>query len=133
MRIISVCIITLLSTVSFSQKNETISTLDFVQILNYNYDEVIYYYEHNWKVLREMAIEKKYIHSYQVLESSSEDTSNFDIILVTTYANEEQYKNREIHFQELINEKGDLKLLNDKKPSDFRKTVYSKENVKQWK
>ncbi|OIQ38722.1 MAG: hypothetical protein BM563_05565 [Bacteroidetes bacterium MedPE-SWsnd-G1] len=132
MRIIMFCIIAILTTTSFSQKDKKISTIDFVQIVNNNYDEVIYYYENNWKVLREMAVKKGYIETYQVMESPTADSTGFDIILVTTYKNDQQYEKRETHFQELIKEKGPLKLLNDKKPGDFRKVIYNKENVKQW-
>ena len=132
MRIIMFCIIAILTTTSFSQKDKKISTIDFVQIVNNNYDEVIYYYENNWKVLREMAVKKGYIETYQVMESPTADSTGFDIILVTTYENDQQYEKRETHFQELIKEKSPLKLLNDKKPGDFRKVIYNKENVKQW-
>ncbi|MDT0552308.1 hypothetical protein [Urechidicola vernalis] len=133
MKIIMFCFIAILTTASFSQKDKTISTIDFVQIVDNNYDELIYYYENNWKVLREMAVKKGYIQTYQVMESPTADSTGFDIILVTTYENDQQYEKRETHFQELIKEKGALKLLNDKKPGDFRKVIYNKENVKQWK
>lgn len=130
MKTIILSILLVISSFCFGQKNETIGTIDFVKTLNDNTAEIIYYYENNWKVLREMAMEKEYIHSYQLMEMSQKDEGDFDIILITTYANEEQYGKRELHFQELIKAKGELKLMNDKKPGDFRKIVLSKENVK---
>lgn len=132
MRALSICVILLLSISSFSQQNEKISTIDFVEILNNNYKEATYYFHNNWKVLREMAIEKDYIKSFQVFEAPANEGENFEILLITTYTNLEQYNKREEHFQELIKEKGELKLLNSKKPNEFRKTQFSKEKVKQW-
>ena len=114
------------------QHDDRISTMEFVQILDNNKEETIYYYQNNWKVLREMAIEKNYIHSYQLLETPVEGEP-FQIILMTTYANKEQYDRREDHFAELIKEKGDLRLLNDKQPAEFRKSLFSKEMVRHFK
>ncbi|MEM9362435.1 MAG: hypothetical protein AAGA43_07370 [Bacteroidota bacterium] len=115
-----------------AQENTKISTMDFVQILNGNLDEARYYFQNNWKVLREMALERDYIHSYDVLETSLSEDAPFELILVTTYKNEAQYRAREEHFRELIDEKGELDLMNDKKPGEFRKTLFNKENVTYW-
>ncbi|WP_303317754.1 hypothetical protein Q4Q34_17725 [Flavivirga abyssicola] len=120
-------------TISYGQKNDKISTIDFVQILNDNKEEAVYYYQNNWKVLRNMAIDKKYIHSFQILETQANEDAPFHLMLITTYLNEAQYKLREDHFSELIKEKGELKLLNDKKPGAFRKTLFSKERTLHWK
>ena len=113
----------------YGQQEDRISTIDFVQVLNDNKEEVIYYYQNNWRVLREMAIKKGYIHSFQLLETPI-DGEPFQFMLITTYKNEEQYDLREDHFAELIEERGALKLLNNKKPGEFRKILFSKEMVK---
>ena len=55
------------------------------------------------------------------MKTSFSSETPFHIILVTTYTNKEQYKNREKHFTELIKASGGLKLLNDKKPNELRK------------
>ena len=118
--------------ISYGQQDDKISTIDFVQILNDNKEEAIYYFQNNWKVLRNMAIKKEYIHSFQILEVPISEGEPFQLMLITTYMNEEQYKLREDHFTELIKEKGALKLMNDKEPADFRKTLFSKEMVRHW-
>ncbi|AUP77188.1 hypothetical protein [Flavivirga eckloniae] len=133
MKIVLFFIVLASSVVSYGQHDHKISTIDFVQILNDNKKEAIYYYQNNWKVLRNMAIEKKYIESFQILETSANEAAPFHLMLITTYLNEEQYKLREDHFSELIKEKGKLKLLNDKKPGAFRKVLYSKERSLHWK
>jgi len=122
-----------MSCLSLAQHDNRISTIDFVQILNDNKAETMHYYQNNWKVLRMMAIEKGYIHSFQLLEVPYEPSEPFHLMLITTYADESQYKLREDHFTELIKERGDLSLMNDKKPADFRKTLFSREMVRHWK
>lgn len=111
----------------FAQKSTKISTIDFVQVLNDNKKEVVFYYENNWEILRKMAVKKKYIHSYQLLETNSTKDAPFSFMLITTYKNKQQFDNREKHFRELIKAKGKLRLLNDKKPEVFRKTIFGKD------
>ncbi len=130
MKIKILVLLFLVSSLSFGQDNDKISTLDFVQILNDNKEEIVFYYQNNWKILREMAIDKAYIDSFQLLETSFTEEAPFHFILITTYLNKAQYDLREERFTELIKEKGDLKLLNDKKPKEFRKILFNKENVK---
>ncbi len=130
MKIKILVLLFLVSSLSFGQDNDKISTLDFVQILNDNKEEIVFYYQNNWKILREMAIDKAYIDSFQLLETSFTEEAPFHFILITTYLNKAQYDLREERFTELIKEKGDLRLLNDKKPKEFRKILFNKENVK---
>ncbi len=112
--------------VSYAQKNTKMSSIGFVQILNNNKKEAVYYYKNNWEVLRKMAVKKSYIHSYVLLETIPTKEAPFSFMLVTTYKNQKQFTKREKHFQELIKIKGKLKLLNDKKPNEFRKTLFNK-------
>lgn len=114
---------------AIAQQNEMISTIDFVEILNSNKAEAQHYYQNNWQELRKMAVNEGYIDSYQLLETPYSEEAPFHMILITTYLNKEQYDKREDHFRELIEKKGELNLLNEKKPSEFRKTVFSKEMV----
>lgn len=116
--------------VGFAQHDDRITTVDFVQILDDNKAEAEFYYQNNWKVLRQMALKKGYIHSYQLLETPVSEEAPFHYMLITTYADKAQYDLREDHFGELIKEKGELKLLNDKKPGEFRKSLFSKEMVR---
>ena len=47
-----------------------------------------------------------------------------------TFKNKEMYDNREEPFYALKKELGDVKLLNDKKPDEFRKVLFRKRRVK---
>ena len=129
-----IILITLLTICSYSygQQDERITTIGFVQILNDNKQEATYYYQNNWEVLRNMAIKKKYIHSFQILEAPISEGEPFQLMLITTYLDEKQYKLREDHFTELIEEKGALKLMNEKEPAEFRRTLFSKEMIRHW-
>lgn len=132
MRTVFLLIVLSMNTISYAQKDDRISTMDFIQILNGNKDEALYYYQNNWKILRDMAKKKGYIHSFQMLETPAGEDESFQLILITTYTNKEQYDLREDHFRELIKEKGALNLMNDKKPGEFRKTLFSKEMIRHW-
>lgn len=133
MRTVLLFIFFAISTVLSGQNDDRISTIDFVQILNDNKEEAIYYFQNNWALLRNMALEKGYVESFQLLETPLSEREPFQLILITTYLNKEQYDKREDHFAELIAEKGPLKLMNEKQPGDFRKTLFSKEMVRHWK
>ena len=107
---------------------QSISTLEFVGVIDGHRNEAKFYFENNWKFLRIEAIKKGYIDSYELLISDSEDREIFDILLMTTYRDQKQYKNREKHFAEIMkeNEERGLKLLNKLKPKEFRQSLFAK-------
>lgn len=110
----------LISIPGFAQE---ISTMDFVKTVDENREELVFYYENNWKVLRDIALEKGYIESYELMTTLEDSDSGFDVILVTRYKNEDEYNKAEERFQGIIEEvqkKGGLKLLNNLKPGEFR-------------
>jgi CRISPR/Cas system CMR-associated protein Cmr1 (group 7 of RAMP superfamily) len=117
---------------NYSQTENLKSSIDFVSILNNNQAEILYYYQNNWKSLREAALKKSYIASYNLIEITPSEATPYNFILITTYANATQYENREAHFEELIKASGGLKLLNDKEPKDFRKIVHGQDPVNHW-
>ncbi|GAB5475314.1 MAG: hypothetical protein Mars2KO_34130 [Maribacter sp.] len=124
----TVLLFTLLSAmaVGLAQEDPKVSTMDFVQVLNGNKAEALFYYVNNWKVLRENALEKGFIHSYQLLETPRGEGEPFELLLITTYKNQKEYERSEDRFDVLIAEKGPLHLMNGKKPGEFRKVLFSK-------
>ena len=121
-----------ITSTTYAQADSRISTMDFVQVLNDHQQEAMYYYQNNWKVLRDSAISKNYIHSYQLLETPFSEDAPFHIILITTYQDQQQFEHREDRFGELIDQRGGLRLMNDKEPGEFRQIVFNKEQVKHW-
>lgn len=116
----------------YSQEDKRMSTIDFVEILNDNKEEALFYYQNNWQVLREIALKKDYIHSFQILETTSSPETPYNFILITTYANKTQYDERETHFNAIIKNQKGLKLLNTKQPNNFRKVIIRKDVIKHW-
>lgn len=111
-------------------QNTRVTSVDFVQVLNDNIEETIYYYQNNWKVLRELAIKDDYISSFEFLQTEWTEEQPFHFMLITTYANEEQFEKREENFEKLIEQLDGRKLLNRKQPREFRKILFSKEKSK---
>lgn len=108
---------------------QQVSTIDFMKVVDGNRNELIYYYENNWKVLRDMALDRDYIVSYELLETEADSTGDFDILLITRYKDEEAYGKAEERFQGLIKEiqtDGGPKLMNNLTPLQFRDWKFSK-------
>lgn len=106
----------------------TIKLIDFVKIKEGKRNESLYYYENNWKVYRDIALEKGYIKSYQLLSTVTDTLANFDLMLITDYSDSTQVKLSEERFQQIIKETrpNGPKLLNNLKPNEFRQNLYLK-------
>ncbi len=126
-KILTFCALSM-SLLCVSQSDERISTLDFVQVLDDNYEEAIYYYQNNWNILREWAVKESYIASYEFMQTQPSQEQPFHFILMTTYSNKEQFDKREENFAILIERRGGRRLKNELQPSEFRKIIYSKES-----
>jgi len=89
----------------------------------------MYFYENNWKIYRDIAIERGHIKSYKLLTTTKDSTANFDLILITEYRDSLQFKAREDNFQKILREVRPTgpKLLNSLKPNDFRENVFSRQ------
>jgi|ERR1700722_4088165 len=113
---------------AFGQNNKPVIVIDFVKIENNKKPEALYFYENNWKVYRDIALQKGYIKSYELLTTNPDTLNNFDLILVTAYADSVQFKTGEEHFNKIIKEArpNGPKLMDDAKPAEFRKTLFSK-------
>lgn len=108
--------------------DEVFVVADYVKILNGKRDETLFFYENNWKIYRELALKRGLIHSFELLEFKSETDSDFDLILITRYLNEEQYKNSEKNFEPILKElrPNGVLLKNELKPEEFRKNLFYK-------
>lgn len=122
-------ILVIIPSISSAQNSNSISTLDFVQIKNDRRIETLFFYENNWKVYREIAVERGFIKSYRLLATTKNTTANFDFILITEYRDSLQFKASEYNFQKIIKEvrPSGPKLLNDLKPNDFRENLFFKQ------
>ena len=114
---------------AFGQKPSTVSVIDFVKVKNNKFPEALFFYENNWKVYRDIALKSNYITSYKYLKTSADSIADFNLILITEYADSLQYKLAEDRFQKIIKEirPAGPKLLNELKPTDFKQNVFSKQ------
>jgi hypothetical protein len=110
------------------QTQSSILAIDFVKVKDGKRQEAMYFYENNWKVYREIAKENGFIKSWQLLTTHPDTTANFDLMLITEYADSVQASLSEDRFQKIIKETNPNgpKLLNDLKPVDFRANVFFK-------
>ena len=114
---------------SVGHTQTSISVFDFIKIKNNKRQEAIYYYENNWKVYRDIAWQKGFIKSYTLLSVLPDTTAeNFNLILVTEYADSLQLKLSEERFNAIIKSTrpNGPELLNELKPGDFRENVFFK-------
>lgn len=110
--------------VNIYAQSDVVTLVEAVKIKNEKRAEAIFFYENNWKILREQALEKGIIHSYEFIVSEINEKANFDIILITRYKDQAQFEKSEENFRPLLDARGDVKLLNRTKPDDFRKSVF---------
>lgn len=128
MKKVIVAILLLCAKFSSGQNAANIVTIDFVKILNGHEPEALFFYQNNWKAMRDLAVKKGYIHAYRLIQTTPDSAANYNLLLMTEYTDSAQYELRETRFQELMRsgqQKGP-QLLNDLKPAEFRKVVFSK-------
>jgi hypothetical protein len=115
--------------VTSGQSSTSITTMDFVKITPGKAPEALFFYENNWLKHREMALEKGFIKAFRILETLADSIANFDLILITEYADSTQYHMREARFQQImqVTRPDGPRLLNEVKPGAFRQNVFVKE------
>lgn len=123
-----ICLIGFIPFTGRAQKSKEIVLMDFVKVVPGKKAEAMFFYENNWKVYRDAAVKKKVIKSYELVEANADSLNNFDLILITVYADSVQYSKSEENFAPLLKQlrpNGPV-LLNETKPNDFRKNVFFK-------
>ncbi len=115
-----------------AQENPSITIIEFVEILDEQKAEAVYYYENNWKSLRVEALKREYISDFSLFEIPYSQELPAHLVLLTEFKDQEQYDAVEENFKILFEERGERKLLNEKQPGEFRKTVISKVSVRSY-
>lgn len=113
---------------SFSGTSQTITVMDFVQVKENRRAEAIYFYEHNWKLYRDIALKKGFILSYRLEEVVSDSAGSFNLVLITEYRDSSYFQNSETNFREILStaRPNDPLLLNELQPADFRTSLFVK-------
>lgn len=97
------------------------STIDVVECRGELERECLHFYEQNWKVFREEALQRDYISGYQILRSASDSAGGPALILITEYPDSQALAHAEENFQPLMRElrPDGPNLLNDVPRSAF--------------
>lgn len=132
MRVIFHIAITILSSImAMAQSSRSIILMDVVEVPVARRVEAIYYFENNWKLFREVAMEKGLIKSYRLMEVNHENSDHLELILTTEFSNETQLELVEENFEPIMKAarpNGPV-LLNEIKPGEFRKLVSSRKGL----
>ncbi|GAC17663.1 PQQ-dependent sugar dehydrogenase [Paraglaciecola arctica] len=111
---------------AISVKSQTINLIEGIKIKNGNRAEALFYYNNNWRAIRLTALKLGYIDSFELIETSADKASEFDILLITKYSDLIDQNKAEGRFNKIVANSGALKLLNDIKPDEFRQSVFVK-------
>lgn len=113
-----------------AQSTTGIWVIDLVKITPGKEKEAIYFYTNNWQVFREAAKKEGYISSYQMIRTHKQDVAQFDLLLMTEFADSASFNNMEENFRRIISARqGGPRFLNELRPKDFMELVNSVEGV----
>lgn len=116
-----------LATAMGAPQGPPVQTLDFVRISEGMGEETRYFFENNWLAFRKVALERGYINSYSILHVQPDSAAEYDLILVTEYADSAQHAQIEDRFREVwreIRPDGPV-FLNESRPRDMYQIVQS--------
>lgn len=82
-------------------QDRKVITVDIVQMKSGYEKEVLYFYENNWKVYRDSALNRGFITGYQLLQQFDSSGKN-QVMLLTMYKNREMYEKRETLFRPIM-------------------------------
>ncbi len=118
----------LFSAITIASHAQTVLVMDFVKIRNGKEAEALFFYENNWKLYRDIALEKGFITAYRLEKTTADSSASFDLVLITEYADSSMYRKSEDNFRAILSTarpNGPL-LLNELQPADFRQNVFVK-------
>jgi hypothetical protein len=90
--------------------------------------EALFFYEHNWKLYREIALKKGFIQSYRLEQTATDSAGISELLLITEYKDSIAYRESEMNFRDILataRPDGPV-LMNQLRPDEFRKTVLIK-------
>ncbi len=121
-------VLLLVSEEVFAQSDKPVAMYDFVKIKDGRIQETLYYYENNWKIYRDIALQKNYITGFRIVACQPDTALDFDLILITEYADSSHFAKSEEYFGPIIKDvrpNGPI-TLNELKADAFRSILYSR-------
>jgi hypothetical protein len=107
---------------------QSVSVWELVQVKPGFKAEALYFYEHNWKLYREIALKKGFIQSYRLEQTAADSAGTSELLLITEYKDSIAYRESESNFRGILataRPDGPV-LMNQHRPDEFRKTVLVK-------
>lgn len=107
---------------------QSVSVWELVQVKAGFKAEALFFYEHNWKLYREIALKKGFIQSYRLEQAATDSAGNCEFLLITEYKDSTAYQESETNFRSILamaRPDGPL-LMNKFRPDEFRKSVLVK-------
>lgn len=114
--------------VSINSYGQPVTVWELVQVKAGFKAEALYYYEHNWKLYREVAREKGFIQSYRLEQTAADSAGTTELLLVTEYKDSIAYRESETNFRgilAMVRPDGPV-LMNKLRPEEFRKSILVK-------
>lgn len=106
MRSLAVLVLPLLltacQTVAPSDPSGTVLAIDFMRTLPGEQADYLRFVDLNWRPARAAAQDEGHVARFEVLVRPPQDGEDWDVMLVTEYANETAYANREAIFADLF-------------------------------
>ncbi|MEO0435550.1 MAG: hypothetical protein AAF098_01440 [Pseudomonadota bacterium] len=118
----SVLLFCVLAVVSSQLAAAEISSIDLVRVKNGNLEEALFYYEHNWLVYRQRALERGLISGFDLLLDDQHESGPL-LMLLTKYKDKKQFEQREENFATVMPADRQPLLANEKLPADFREII----------
>lgn len=115
----------LLLLISLQCAGQTVSVWETVEVKAGYKAEALYFYEHNWKLYRDIALKKGVITAYRLDQSLPDSTQQLTFFLITEYRDSLSYKQSEDNFRDILKAArpdGPL-LMNQVQPALFRKSL----------
>lgn len=80
------------------------TTIDIIECRPGYERECLHFYENNWKLFREEALERNFISGYRILRSAPDTTSAVTLLLMTEYPDSTTLADTENNFQPMMQE-----------------------------
>jgi len=107
------------------EESGPVAVTELVKILGGNRSEAVFYFRNNWKVLREEALKRGLVESFEMQVAEPGQEGEFEIVLITRFKDRAQHAAAEDNFRKLIKElrpEGPM-LVSAMKPDEFRRSV----------
>jgi hypothetical protein len=86
----------------YKTQAQTVSSVDIVKVNSKYQKEAEFFYKENWQAFRKMALEKKIISNYEMMQTSADSTGHYTLILITQYPDSLHYHIREKNFEPIM-------------------------------